>query len=129
MNAARRLELQASLRRELERQAMEQGLSAKGRIAWLVDQVENYLQRRLGMPGGLRPTIISPNDELFRMIEIGAEATSAELQAVVPGPFADAWQAFVEVVMEAGSGTRVIEPQSLAKAFAGVRSAFPSETH
>jgi hypothetical protein len=127
MNAERRLELQISLQRELERQTVEYGLDVTGRIAWLLDQVENYVARKLGMPGGLRA--ISPNDELFRMIEIGAEVTTAELQAIDPGPFADAWREFVQVVTEAGLESRKIDSQRLEKSFAVVRSRFPSVAH
>jgi hypothetical protein len=122
MNAARRLELQASLQFELERHAVERGLSSTGRVVWLLDQVENYVERWLGLRSVPAQTIAPPSDDLFCMIEISAEMTSAELRAVESPPIAESWQAFLAVLAEVRDASNIIEPQRLAESLAVVRS-------
>ncbi len=122
MNAVRHLELQASLQRELDRQAVERGLSSAGRVGWLLDQIENYVERWLGLRAALAQTTSPPSDDLFRMIEIGAAVASAELQAVESPAIGQRWHEFLAVLACVRAGSNTIEPQRLAESLAVVRS-------
>jgi hypothetical protein len=121
MNPARHHELEASLLRELDRQAVERGLCSTGRVAWLVDQIENYVERWLGLRAGAAQTIAPPSDDLFGMIEIGADAVSAELQALKSPAIAESWHKFLAVLAAVRAGSNAIKPQQLAESLAVVR--------
>ena len=126
MNAARQQELEASLQRELNVRTEERKLDSAGRVAWLVDQVENYVQRWLGM-SAVSPTRAPVDDELFRMIEIGAGVVSAELQGLQSFDIADSWRAFLAEL----ASVRVqaaAQPDELKKKLAAVRSAVTAAT-
>lgn len=126
MSTARHLELRASLQRELDRQAAEGGLSSTGRVVWLLDQMENYVERWLGLCAASAQTIAPPVDELFRMIEVGADVTSAQLQFVESPSIAEKWRDFLAVLAAVRVGRNTIEPQRLAESLAVVRFEFHS---
>ena len=126
MSAARHLELQVSLQRELDRHAVERGLSSTGRVVWLLDQMENYVERWLGLRAASAQTIAPPIDDLFRMIEVGADVTSAELQVVESPAIAERWHEFLAVLAAVRAGRNTVEPQRLAESLAVVRSEFHS---
>jgi hypothetical protein len=129
MNAARQLELQASLRRELIRQAQEHNLTSTGRVVWLLDQVENYVARWLGLRAVSPQTADAPSDDLFHMIEIGAKAVSAELIGLEPPASAETWPEFLAVLAAARAGSDTIEPDQLAKELVIIRQRITSEPH
>lgn len=120
MNAARRDELEASLRCELDREAQEQNLNSTGRILWLIDQIENYVERWLAMGGAAAPTAVP--DELFGMIEIGAAAVSAEPKGRESSAVADSWRAFLALLAAIRAGNAP-KPQEVKNKLATVRSA------
>ena len=122
MNAARQHELKASLQRELNRQAQERNLSSTGRIVWLVDQVENYVERWLGMRVAIPSTTLPLDDELFGMIEIGAKAVSAELQSLEAPAVGHSWRAFL-AALAAVRVDNAPAPERLKKELVAVRSA------
>src|SRR5580700_3893216 len=116
MDPARRLELQTSLEGELDRHASARALSPAGRVVWLVDQLENYVERWLGLRAAAAQAIAPRSDDLFAMIEIGAEVTSGEVRAVEATPIAGSWRAFLTVLAEVRAGSSMTEPQRLAEA-------------
>jgi hypothetical protein len=126
MNAVRRLELQASLQCELDRHAAKRDLNSTGRVAWLLDQLENYVERWLGLRAIAAQAVTPPSDDLFGMIEIGAGVTSRELQAVEAAPISESWRAFLTILAEVRTGRSRIEPRRLAESLAVVRSEFLS---
>jgi hypothetical protein len=101
------------LQREFAHQAAEQNLDSTGRVAWLLDRLENYVQRWLGM----RATAA---DDLFLMIEAGAAAVSRELRSGDFRKIDERWQAFL-VVLDATRQGKVGEPGKLAEFLAAVR--------
>ena len=119
MDASRRLELQSSLQRGLNAHAMEHGLGSAGRVGWLLDQFENYVDRWLGIGAFRGHTLAPSSDDLFRMIEIGAEVISQELERVESAAVKRSWQAFLEVLAEVQAGS--LAPQRLTDSLAIVR--------
>jgi hypothetical protein len=121
MSTARLRDLQASLRRELSRQTQERGLGPPGRVVWLIDQLEHYVERWVG----LRQTTSQPfaplGDDLFLMVEVGAEAVSEELRAVESPAAAERWQGFLAELAVVRSGCDA-SAQQLPKSLALVRS-------
>jgi hypothetical protein len=126
MDAARRLELQTSLQRELERHAAERGLGPTARVAWLLDQLENYVERWLGLRAADGSAIAPASDDLFGMIEIGADVTSGEVRAAEAAAVMGSWQTFLTILAELRAGSSMIEPWRLAEALAVVRSELQS---
>lgn len=123
MNSSRRVELQASLQHELNRQSRQHNLSRTGRVVWLLDQVENYVERWAGR--GTKPkTAGSVSDDLFHMIEIGVEAVSTELHRLGPPVIAESWNNFVEELSNVRAGNERIEAKQLANLLAAFRSEF-----
>jgi hypothetical protein len=108
------MELEASLQHELDRQALEHHLDGAGRVVWLLEQLENYLQRWAGLGR-------SPSDDLCLMVEIGAEAVAAELHRLDPLVTGENWRDFLAVV-RAGNGPSEVE--QLAKLLAVFRTQF-----
>lgn len=127
MNAARRLELQASLQRELARYTAEHGLSSTGRVSWLLDQVENYVERWNGIRAISTHSTSSPSDDLFHMIEIGAEVTSREMLTLESTPVVQSWNSFLAILSQERERSNIAEPQRLTKLLAAVRTAIVEE--
>ena len=121
MNSSRRIELHGWLRHELSRQSRERNLSSTGRVVWLLDQVENYVERWLGNP----QTAGASSNDLFQMIEIGAEAVSAELAGLDRIGVAESWHHFLALLAAFRAGATV-EAQQLAKMLMVFRSEFQS---
>lgn len=119
MNSTRRSELQASLRKELNRQSQERNLSRTGRLIWLLDQVENYVARWLGLEA-TKKTAGMPSDDLFFMIEIGAEAVSTE--CLDPTSSAESWHDFLAALAAVRAGNQAIEKRQLAESLEIFRS-------
>lgn len=114
------------MQRELDRQTQERDLDKMARTAWLVDQVDNYVERWIGMAAGSEPTSAPIEDDLLCMIEIGAEAVSAELHGLDSPTIADGWRSFLSAL--AAIGTRSARSASvrlpeLTMYLAAVRSA------
>lgn len=126
MDAVRRLELQTSLQRELERQAVEQNLTATGRIVWLLDQVENYIDRWRGI--GAHSTPVPHGSDLYQMIEIGVGVTTIELQALNSSQANHEWQLLLNILEQIRAGGST-EWQRLTKALEAVRSQLGDELH
>jgi hypothetical protein len=126
MNDARRKELRDFLRSELGRQSEELGLDANGRIGWLLEQLENYVERWLGTEAFRSSKESRADDDLWTMIEVAIETTSAELGAVAFQPMVQAWREFVEAAMSVRAGNAEVEPHLLVKSVATIRSTWPA---
>jgi hypothetical protein len=126
MNPARLRDLQASLRRELNRQTQERNLGPAARALWLVDQLNHYVERWLGLCASSFPSVFAPNDDLFQMVEIGAEAVSEQLQSLESPATANSWQRFMAAWAAVRGARDPAAPQQLANALAAVRSALCS---
>src|SRR5262245_21900268 len=114
MDIRRRAELEALLQREFARQIAEQNLDSKRRVAWLLDQLENYINRWLGM----KATV---TDDLFLMIQVGAAAVSQEIEKNGGAPNLDqAWRVFLGDLDAARQGV-LGEPGMLAESALAVR--------
>lgn len=118
MNVTRRRELQASLECELDRNTVDHDLDSAGRVVWLFDQLQNYLERWLGLRGGQGQNLA--DDDLFGMLEIGAEVTSRELRP----RDSESWQLWLTALAEVRAGGTMVEPRHLAESLARVRSEF-----
>ena len=125
MDAARRRELEASLRRELGRHAAEDGLDSAGRVVWLLEQLENYVERWIGLGSAAAEGLAPASNDLFGMIEIGTAVTSEALQALGLEATAASWRKFLIILAEMRTGNSMLDPRALAQSLALVRSALP----
>ena len=87
-------ELQESLRRELE-SADVRALSPSDRRVWLLDQLDNYLDRWLAFAALGVPIESLLRDDLFSMLVVGVDRFSEELKLDHSAPEAHAWSHFV----------------------------------
>lgn len=111
------------MQRELDRQARERDFDRVARVAWLLDQLDNYVERWIGMVAAAEPARPSVEDDLFHMIEIGAEAVSAELHSLESPIVADRWRGFLSAVAAGGARAGSFQPVQLTTCLAAVRSA------
>jgi hypothetical protein len=114
MSETRHIELKMSLERECDRQTSEQKLDSTGRLAWLLDQLENYVARWRGMRA-------SVTDDLFLMIESGAAAVTQELRRANVPKIEESWQAFL-IVLDAARQGRLANSEKLGDALLAVRA-------
>ncbi|MFO0968489.1 MAG: hypothetical protein U0793_34175 [Gemmataceae bacterium] len=125
MNAARQLELRASLRRELERQSQERLFSGTDRVAWLLAELDNYIERWLGLFALNYPEATGgPSDDLFCMIEIGSEIIGDELHRVESLANAEGWREFLAVLAAVRAGHGLVDPTQLASKLRVFRAEF-----
>lgn len=114
MNGDRRRELEASLRGRLAEQPDEH------RLAWVVDQLENYVERWIGFAEVMRePLHDQLQGDLFGLIEIGEDVTDGEVaRAPRSAELGEAWHRFRAVVArlrgapDDGSAAELREPLS-----------------
>lgn len=121
MKPARKRDLKDSLRRELHRQSAVHCLSPIARVRWLVEQLENYVERWRGLCKVDSQAKRLFDDDLFFMVEIGAEVVSEELRSVEAPAIANRWHCFVEAL----AAIRIANPPAtsqLTDALAALRS-------
>src|SRR5262245_49915690 len=116
MSPGRRRDLQASLRREFSLQTQERGLSQMARVVWLVDQLENYVERWVGLCQTSSHAVSPHSDDLFLMVEVGAEAVSEEVRALGSPVVAESWRGFLAALAAARGGCDDTVAQRLSKA-------------
>jgi len=94
VTSERRRELEASLRARLSEQPEEH------RLAWVVEQLENYVERWIGFAEAVRePFRDQLQGDLFGMIEIAEGVTDAEVaRAPRSAELAEAWHRFRAVL-------------------------------
>jgi hypothetical protein len=126
MNPIRLRDLEASLRKELSRQVETDRLEPNARVIWLVDQLENYLQRWIGIGASSSQSELPISDELFQMVEVAAEVVSAELKCLQLPAIARNWQELLAVLADARLTYDPAMRQQLAGKLAVVRSTLGS---
>ncbi len=88
--------LRRSLRRQLAAVTHEQHLDAHGRRLWLLDQLDNYLDRWLAFAALGVPMESLLRDDLFLMLRHGSTLFTEEIDQLPPtDPAPIAWQSFV----------------------------------
>lgn len=100
MSADRKRELRTLLKLELERQTQEHGLDAGGRVAWLLEQLENYILRWQALAVDSLPP---HGDDLFRMIEVCTDSVSDELSALPRATVLARWERFLAELTATGA--------------------------
>jgi hypothetical protein len=124
-NTARRQELAASLAQHLAEATSSERLDPWGRLNWLSHHLELYVGRFAGF-AALRVEVTSEllAHDLFRCVEIGVEAVSAELRAAgSPAELSRRWDEFhsaIDAVRRSPSRERA---ETLNAAIATWRSA------
>jgi hypothetical protein len=122
MDPNRQRELEASLRRELSRQAEERRLEPRAQVVWLVDQLENYVERWVGLCAASSRTESPDSDDLFQMVHIAAEVLSSKLKGLQFPEVAENWGEFLAALADARLAYDPPTRQQLAEKLAVVRS-------
>ena len=121
MDATRRQEWKASLERELQRQVVERQLSEHAQIAWLLEQLTNYVERWLALGGA--PGSAVNEDALFQMVEIGTEVLSEVLRAsTLPNEASGACNHFRNLIADARRRNQMPVASFVHESLAGVES-------
>jgi hypothetical protein len=128
MKRHRRDELERALRRELEKAKPKQSFGPTERATWVVEQLENYVERWqafCAIPSLPMPALL--DDDLFVMIECGTQVLSDELEHSTLGPdLTAAWSEFRAALSTVCSSPDRTHAESVRSAFAAVRSRIPS---
>ncbi|CAA9346182.1 MAG: hypothetical protein AVDCRST_MAG89-2879 [uncultured Gemmatimonadetes bacterium] len=119
MNADRRRELEASLRGRLAEQPEAH------RLAWVVDQLENYVERWIGFAEVVpEPLHHQLQGDLFGMIEIGEDVVDGEVaRAPRSGELTEAWRRFRAAVARLRGAPDDGSPAELRDPLSGVLGA------
>lgn len=124
MDAARRLELESSLRSRLQAQVKIV------RLAWLGEQVENYVERWAAFCELTQaPVADRTRGDLFGVVEIGAALFSEEL-ARMPATFAPvhhAWQRFLDTLARIRVHDESVTSGELRRDFAGAMTSLAAQ--
>ena len=118
--------LRASLHDMLEDETVRRGLDPRGRLVWLGEQLEHYVERWLGFAAlpGVSPSAVLTGD-LFAMVEAGVGAVAEELSVVVAAPEAPAgWQRFRAELAAVRTAGDLVDPQRLRGLLADARAEF-----
>jgi hypothetical protein len=113
-------ELRASLQQQLAEETERRRLRPEGRIAWLGERLEEYVDRWLGFVAITRdPMPLAVDHVLFSIIEIGAEAAEAEMRSIEPAPaIREAWRAFEAELERVQRSTKRDDAERLKPALA-----------
>jgi hypothetical protein len=125
MDAARSRELEESLWRELRRQTEDRCLTPKARLAWLVEQLENYVERWVGTSAASSQTT-SHDDDLLLMVQAASSVVTTELQSLQLSASSEAWQAFLTILANARLSSDLAVRQQLAERVVAMRSTLGS---
>jgi hypothetical protein len=124
MNADRKRFLRRSLDSQLESATAEEGTDRMARAKWLGDQLENYVERWLGFQAAPpHPSPPAEDDELFGMIEVGAELLGEELvraRAITDNQAS--WREFLKALNGVRTEGGSEQLRLLREAFVGLRA-------
>jgi hypothetical protein len=114
MNPTRESYLEASLRTHLLEATEEFSFDSGSRIRWLIDHVEEYIDRWVGfcdLPNSSMTSLM--NGDFFGVVEIGLKVLGEELANIKMSPEAEAtWKRYCIVVCEIReSHDRALIPQ------------------
>lgn len=116
--------------RELERESAQNDSGAAGRVRWLSNQLEQYLERWLGFCAISDAPMSSLVDSVaFGAVEIAADVLTPELRnAEVPVTVDDAWQAFLTSLRRVRDEADRQQAQGLRAPFAAFRETLLAAT-
>jgi hypothetical protein len=125
MGSKRSRQLQESLRVELEAVTIHEHLDSLGRRRWLVDQLDNYLDRWLGFAAlGTISMKSLLRDDLFVMLLIGTEVYTDELNRAEDAlAEKGAWKEFRSLLTAVQRSCNVSSPGPLRIALTSIRNA------
>jgi hypothetical protein len=119
--------LRRSLRRQLAAVTREQQLDACGRRLWLLDQLDNYLDRWLAFAALSVPIESLLRDDLFLMLRHGSTLFTEEIdQLPVTDPERTAWQTFAQLLAEVPHARNAEALPKLRSALTAARTASPA---
>lgn len=117
--------LRRSLRRQLAAVTREQHLDARGRRLWLLDQLDNYLDRWLAVAALGVPMESLLRDDLFLMLRHGSALFTEEIEQLSPAaPERIAWQVFARLLDGIPKSPTASYMPELRKALSAVRASF-----
>jgi hypothetical protein len=124
MNADRKRFLRRSLASQLDTAAVVEDKNPLARPKWLVEQLENYIERWLGCLAAFSQTgPPAGDDELFGMIRVGAELLGEELmRAKTTADNQANWRDFVEALDGIRNESGSQRPNALREALAVFRA-------
>jgi hypothetical protein len=115
--------LRRSLRRNLAAVTREQHLDARGRRLWLLDQLDNYLDRWLAFAAFGVPMESLLRDDLFLMLRHGTALFTEEIAQLPPtAPERIAWQTFAQLLANVIESPATSSLPKLRKALSAVRT-------
>ena len=119
--------LRRSLRRNLAAVTREQQLDARGRRLWLLDQLDNYLDRWLAFAALGVPMESLLRDDLFLMLRHGSALFTEEIAQLPPtAPERIAWQTFAQLLANVIESPGTSSLPELRKALSAIRAASPA---
>jgi len=114
-------ELSESLRREID-SLVSQGWSFERRRSWLLDQLDNYLDRWLGFAALGVPMKSLLRDDLFIMLVVGAEMYSSEVMTETFAEEPSTWTSFISLIAEVRERGDTVAFSKLRDALTQVRN-------
>lgn len=119
MDNQRRIDLRESLERALQSETQQRDLDVRGRIVWLAEQMDEYIERWLGFCAVRSlpmPSLVQ--SDLFGAIEIGAEVLGTAIgnSDVVPNA-RSAWNIFLATLVEVSNTSNKLQAQRLKETF------------
>lgn len=125
----RSFQLRRSLRRQLATVTREQHLDVHGRRLWLLDQLDNYLDRWLAFAALGVPMESLLRDDLFLMLRHGSALLSQEIEQLPPTfPERSAWQTFAQLLENVIESPATSSLPALRKTLSTVRAAHLKNT-
>ncbi|MBK8475736.1 MAG: ADP-ribosylglycohydrolase family protein [Opitutaceae bacterium] len=122
--------LRRSLRRQLAAVTREQHLDAHGRRLWLLDQLDNYLDRWLAFAALGVPMESLLRDDLFLMLRHGSALFTEEIDQLPPtAPERIAWQTFAQLLANFSGAPSTSSMHELRKSLSAVRVAHQHRSH
>lgn len=119
--------LRRSLRRQLAAVTREQHLDARGRRLWLLDQLDNYLDRWLAFAALGVPMESLLRDDLSLMLRHGSALFTAEIDQLPPtAPERIAWQTFAQLLANVTESPATRSLPELRNALSTVRTNSPA---
>lgn len=119
--------LRRSLRRQLAAVTREQHLDARGRRLWLLDQLDNYLDRWLAFAALGVPMESLLRDDLFLTLRHGSALFTEEIQQLPPtAPERAAWQTFTQLLANFIESPATNSLHELRRALSAVRATWPA---
>jgi hypothetical protein len=123
MDTDRKRLLRGSLASQLEMVFPAAGLDRLGRAKWLGEQLENYVERWLGFWTVSSRRTPPAADDLFGMIEVGAELMGEELAGAAATDVVASWSNFLAVLDGVRHEGDTQRPENLTQTLAALRAA------